>query len=162
MIGHLVGLGEQFFPSKKEQEFSNIVSNWGTTRLHFLQVSCPTIACQWSGHLFTYDIEEKSHHSGEMAVRALPNVFCLALIRHSFWLLNAPMTFPVLKSLPNNSYKCHFFQCQVEKKVLFDFQKLTSAKEQATHGIQSECMPRSKNFFFTSFSAKKNFDNPYF
>jgi len=56
-----------------------------------------------------------------------------------------------------------FFQCQVEKKVLFDIQKLTSsAEEQMTHGIQSERMPRGKIFIFyyCSFSVEKTLMTP--
>jgi len=48
-----------------------------------------------------------------------------------------------------------FFPVPSRKKVLFNFQKLTSAEEQTTCGIQSECMPCGKNIFFTSFSAEK-------
>jgi len=94
----------------------------------------------------------RKSHSKKKWPRGLPTEFCLASIGHSFWPLKALMTFLVLKSSPNNSYKCQFFS--------FQCQKLTSAEEQTTRGIQSECMPCGKNIFFTSFSAEKNFDDP--
>ena len=104
----------------------------------------------------------RKSHSKKKWPRGLPTEFRLASIGHSFWPLKALMTFPVLKSSPNNSYKCQFFsfQCQVEKKVLFNFQKLTSAEEQTMCDIQSECMPCGKNIFLLVSVQKKNFDDP--
>jgi len=103
----------------------------------------------------------RKSHSKKKWPRGLPTEFRLASIGHSFWPLKALMTFPVLKSSPNNSYKCHFFLFSAKlKKGPFQFSKTKSAKEQTMCGIQSECMPCGKNIFFTSFSAEKNFDDP--
>jgi len=44
---------------------------------------------------------------------------------------------------------------QVRKNLPADFQKLTSAREQETRGIQSEPMPRGKKEKNLSSSAKK-------
>jgi len=103
------------------------------------------------------DGKVRKSHSKKKWPRGLPTEFRLASIGHSFWPLKVLMTFPVLQSSPNNSYKCQFFSfsAKFKKRSFLIFKNEQVPKNKTTCGIQSESMPRGKIYFFYKFQQKK-------